>query len=106
MTGLGAAASGLMGVLGGPWGAALAAATVGLTLIASANSDAKQRANALEEAQTQLTKRGRIPTRTDTPSNPPEVSETLLKQKVVTAVLSAVEQKRWQSEFQKLFKPK
>jgi hypothetical protein len=34
------------------------------------------------------------------------VSETLLKQKVVTAVLSAAEQKRWQSEFQKLFKPK
>jgi iron(III) transport system substrate-binding protein len=58
------------------------------------------------EAQTQLTKRGRIPTRTDTPSNPPEVSETLLKQKIVTAVLSAAEQKRWQSEFQKLFKPK
>jgi iron(III) transport system substrate-binding protein len=58
------------------------------------------------EAQAQLTKRGRIPTRTDTPSNPPDVSETLLKQKVVTAVLSAAEQKRWQSEFQKLFKAK
>ncbi|MPZ40703.1 MAG: extracellular solute-binding protein [Rhizobiales bacterium] len=58
------------------------------------------------EAQVQLTKRGRIPTRTDTRSNPPDVSETLLKQKVVTAVLSATEQKRWQSEFQKLFKPK
>jgi iron(III) transport system substrate-binding protein len=58
------------------------------------------------EAQTILTKRGRIPTRPDTPSNPPEVSETLLKQKVITAVLSATEQKRWQSEFQKLFKSK
>lgn len=58
------------------------------------------------EAQAQLTKRGRIPTRLDTPSNPPEVSETLRKQKIVTAVLSAAEQKRWQSEFQKLFKPK
>jgi iron(III) transport system substrate-binding protein len=59
-----------------------------------------------KEAQTQLTKRGRIPTRPDTPSNPPEVNETLLKQKIVTAVFSAAEQKRWQSEFQKLFKPK
>jgi iron(III) transport system substrate-binding protein len=58
------------------------------------------------EAQLQLSKRGRIPTRTDTPSNPPEVSEALLKQKVVTAVLSAAEQKRWQAEFQTLFRAK
>ncbi len=58
------------------------------------------------EAQLQLTKRGRIPTRPDTPSNPPEVSETLLKQKVITAVLSAAEQKRWQAEFQTLFRAK
>ncbi len=56
------------------------------------------------EAQAQLTKRGRIPTRLDTPSNPPEVNETLLKQKIITAVLSAAEQKRWQAEFQKIFK--
>lgn len=56
------------------------------------------------EAQLQLTKRGRIPTRPDTPSNPPEVSETLMKQKVITAVLSAAEQKRWQAEFAKLFR--
>jgi ABC-type Fe3+ transport system substrate-binding protein len=56
------------------------------------------------EAQLQLTKRGRIPTRPDTPSNPPEVSETLMKQEVITAVLSAAEQKRWQAEFVKLFR--
>jgi iron(III) transport system substrate-binding protein len=59
-----------------------------------------------KEAQTQLTKRGRIPTRPDTPSNPPEVSQTLLKQKVIPAILSAAEQKRWQGEFQTLFKRK
>ena len=58
------------------------------------------------EAQVQLTKRGRIPTRPDTPSNPPEVNATLTKQKVITAVLSAAEQKRWQAEFQKLFRSK
>jgi iron(III) transport system substrate-binding protein len=58
------------------------------------------------EAQTHLTKRGRIPTRPDTPSNPPDVSETLLKQKVIGAVLSAAEQKRWQAEFQKVFRSK
>jgi iron(III) transport system substrate-binding protein len=58
------------------------------------------------EAQTQLTKRGRIPTRPDTPSNPPDVNETLLKQKVIPAVFSAAEQKRWQAEFSKLFRSK
>jgi iron(III) transport system substrate-binding protein len=58
------------------------------------------------EAQTQLTKRGRIPTRPDTPSNPPDVSQTLLKQKVVGAVLSAADNKRWQAEFQKVFRSK
>jgi iron(III) transport system substrate-binding protein len=58
------------------------------------------------EAQTLLTKRGRIPTRPDTPSNPPDVNETLLKQKVIPAVFSAADQKRWQGEFAKLFRPK
>jgi len=59
-----------------------------------------------KEAQIQLTKHGRIPTRPDTPSNPPEVNETLLKQKVVPAVFSAAEQKRWQAEFASLFRTK
>lgn len=58
------------------------------------------------EAQSALTKRGRIPTRPDTPSNPPEVSETLLKQKVIPAVFSAAEQKRWSTEFASLFRAK
>ena len=58
------------------------------------------------EAQAQLTKRGRIPTRPDTPSNPADVSPTLTKQKVIPAVFSAAEQKRWQGEFQKVFRGK
>jgi iron(III) transport system substrate-binding protein len=58
------------------------------------------------EGQTQLTKHGRIPTRPDTPSNPPEVNQTLLKQKVVSAVFSAAEQKKWQAEFATLFRKK
>lgn len=43
-TGLKAAASGLVGVLGGPWGAAIAAAGVGLSLYASAQDRAAQEA--------------------------------------------------------------
>jgi iron(III) transport system substrate-binding protein len=58
------------------------------------------------EGQTQLTKHGRLPTRKDTPSNPPEATETLLKQKVIGAVLSAAEQKKWHAEFNTLFKRK
>lgn len=58
------------------------------------------------EAQTQLTKKGRIPTRPDTPSNPPDVNETLLKRKVVPAIFSAAEGKKWQAEFNKLFRAK
>jgi iron(III) transport system substrate-binding protein len=59
-----------------------------------------------KEGQTQLAKHGRLPTRPDTPSNPPEVSKTLLKQKVVGAVLSAAEAKKWQTEFATLFRKK
>jgi len=58
------------------------------------------------EGQAQLTKYGRIPTRPDTPSNPPDVNETLLKQKIVGAVFSAAEQKKWASEFATLFNKK
>lgn len=55
MSAMSSAASGLVGVLGGPWGAALTAATVGLTLWASSATENEHRANALEEAQGQLT---------------------------------------------------
>jgi iron(III) transport system substrate-binding protein len=87
---------------------ALMFGSVGISAYAPNPNAARLLANYVlsREAQVQLTKRGRIPTRMDTPSNPPDVSQTLLKQKVVTAVLSATEQKRWQAEFQKLLKPK
>ena len=78
---------------------ALIFGSVGVAAMAPNPNAARLLANYVlsREAQTQLTKRGRIPTRPDTPSNPPEVNETLLKQKVITAVLSAAEQKRWQA---------
>lgn len=44
--GVGAAVSGLVSVLGGPWGVALAAASVGLSLLAGAQSQARQEAAA------------------------------------------------------------
>jgi iron(III) transport system substrate-binding protein len=87
---------------------ALIFGSVGIAANAPNPNSARLLANFVlsKEAQTQLTKRGRIPTRPDTPSNPPEVSQILLKQKVIPAILSAAEQKRWQGEFQTLFKRK
>jgi iron(III) transport system substrate-binding protein len=58
------------------------------------------------EGQIQLSKFGRLPTRPDTPSNPPGVTDTLRRQKVIPAVLSAAEAKKWQTEFSTLFKKK
>lgn len=43
-TGIGGAARGLVGFLGGPWGVALAAAAVGLSFLASSNATAAQAA--------------------------------------------------------------
>ena len=48
MTGFRAAGSAISGMFGGPWGAALTAATIGLTLWSQSVSDANQRAKTLE----------------------------------------------------------
>jgi iron(III) transport system substrate-binding protein len=58
------------------------------------------------EGQAQLTKHGRLPTRPDTPSNPPGVTEMMQKQKVIAAVMSAADAKKWQTEFATLFRKK
>jgi iron(III) transport system substrate-binding protein len=59
-----------------------------------------------KEAQTFLTRKARLPTRTDVPSNPPGVTEALHKKKVIPAVFSAAEQKKWQAEFNSIFRGK
>ncbi|MGH6769589.1 MAG: ABC transporter substrate-binding protein [Xanthobacteraceae bacterium] len=87
---------------------ALIFGSVGVSSTAPSPNAARLLANyALsKEGQTQLAKFGRLPTRADTPSNPPGVTETLRKQKVISGVFSAAEQKKWQAEFAKLFKRK
>jgi ABC-type Fe3+ transport system substrate-binding protein len=57
-----------------------------------------------KESQEFLTKFGRIPTRLDVPSNPPDVLETLKKKKIITTLLSPEEEKKWQKTFETLFK--
>jgi iron(III) transport system substrate-binding protein len=59
-----------------------------------------------KEAQAFLTKFGRFPTRPDVPSNPPGVTEIIHQKKVLPAVFSAAEQKKWGAEFNAIFRPK
>ncbi len=87
---------------------ALIFGSVGVNANAPSPNGARLLANFVlsKDAQTQLTKRGRIPTRPDTPSNPPDVNETLLKRTIIPAVFSAAEHKKWQGEFNNLFRLK
>jgi len=58
------------------------------------------------DAQVFLTTKGRLPTRTDVPTNPAGVIDTLQQKKIVPAIFSAEEQKKWNVIFQDIFKPR
>ena len=58
------------------------------------------------DAQTYLTRRGRLPTRPDVATNPPGVMDVLLQKKVVPAIFSADEQKKWAATFNEIFRPR
>jgi iron(III) transport system substrate-binding protein len=55
------------------------------------------------ETQQFLTRRGRLPTRPDVEPNPPGALDGIRKKKVVAAVLSPRDQKKWQARFKELF---
>lgn len=57
-----------------------------------------------QECETFLAKFGRIPTRADVQSNPPGIIETLQKKKVVTVLMTPDEEKKWQRQFDQLFR--
>ncbi len=78
---------------------------VGMSSSAPNPSAAKLGANYLvsKEAQTQLAKSGRIPTRTDVATNPPNVLEIINKKKVIPVVMSGKEDKKWNKKFKKIF---
>ena len=58
------------------------------------------------EAEQFLTRRGRMPTRTDVPVNPAHVSERLKERKIVATIFAGEEQKKWQGLFKEIFKPR
>jgi iron(III) transport system substrate-binding protein len=57
-----------------------------------------------QECQQFLAKFGRLPTRKDVPSNPPGVTEMLTQKKVITVLMSPDEERKWQRQFDQLFK--
>jgi ABC-type Fe3+ transport system substrate-binding protein len=56
------------------------------------------------EAEQFLTKKGRLPTRTDVETNPPGVINALQQKKVIVTISSAEQQKKMQTTFNELFR--
>jgi iron(III) transport system substrate-binding protein len=56
-----------------------------------------------QEAETFMTKKGRLPTRPDVATNPPEVGEMLKRAKIMPVVFNADDQKKWQKTFTEVF---
>jgi iron(III) transport system substrate-binding protein len=79
---------------------------VGVNAKAPHPSAARLAANFMlsRECQEFLAKFGRLPTRKDVPSNPPGVVEMLTQKKVITVLMSPDEERKWQRQFDQLFK--
>ena len=58
------------------------------------------------EAEQFLTRKGRLPTRTDVETNPPGVIDMLQQKKVIVTISSAEQQKKMQTTFNELFRPR
>ena len=57
-----------------------------------------------QECQQFLAKFGRLPTRKDVASNPPGIVDMLTQKKVITVLMSPDEERKWQRQFDQLFK--
>jgi iron(III) transport system substrate-binding protein len=56
------------------------------------------------EAETFLTRKGRLPTRTDVETNPPGVIDRLQQRKIIVTISSAEQQKKMQTVFNEIFR--
>jgi iron(III) transport system substrate-binding protein len=79
---------------------------VGINARAPHPNAAKLAANFMlsQECQQFLAKFGRLPTRKDVQSNPPGIVDMLEQKKVLTVLLSPDEDKKWQRQFEQLFR--
>jgi iron(III) transport system substrate-binding protein len=58
------------------------------------------------EGQTFLTRKGRLPSRLDVATNPPEVMDILRQKKIIVTMSSADEQRKLQQTFNEIFRPR
>jgi len=58
------------------------------------------------EGQTFLTRKGRLPSRLDVATNPPEVMDVLRQKKIIVTMSSADEQRKLQQTFNEIFRPR
>jgi iron(III) transport system substrate-binding protein len=57
-----------------------------------------------QECQQFLARFGRLPTRKDVPSNPPGIVDMLTQKKVITVLMSPEDERKWQRQFDQMFK--
>jgi iron(III) transport system substrate-binding protein len=79
--------------------------SVGVNTLAPHPNAAKLAGNFVlsQEGETFMTHKGRLPTRPDIATNPPEVGEMLKERKVMPVVFSGDDQRKWQKTYNELF---
>lgn len=84
---------------------ALIFGSVGINVLALHPNAAKLAANFVlsREAETFMTRKGRIPTRPDVPTNPPELGAMLKRMKIMPIIFNGNDQRKWQKTFNELF---
>ena len=84
---------------------ALIFGSVGINALAPHPNAAKLAENFVlsQEAETFMTRKGRIPTRPDVATNPPEVGEMLKPMKIMPVMFNGADQRKWQKTYNELF---
>jgi iron(III) transport system substrate-binding protein len=84
---------------------ALIFGSVGVNTLAPHPNAAKLAGNFVlsQEGETFMTRKGRLPTRPDVATNPPEIGAMLKERKIMPVVFSGDDQKKWQKTYNALF---
>jgi iron(III) transport system substrate-binding protein len=79
--------------------------SVGVNVLAPHPNAARLAGNFVlsQEAETFMTHKGRLPTRPDVPTNPPEIGELLKASKIMPVVFNGDDQRKWQKTYNELF---
>jgi ABC-type Fe3+ transport system substrate-binding protein len=79
--------------------------SVGVNALAPHPNAAKLAGNFVlsQEGETFMTHKGRLPTRPDVATNPPEIGAMLKERKIVPVIFSGDDQRKWQKTYNELF---